>query len=862
MPALDRAKALTIADDDPPTLWPQAQYLAAIVQAEPSAVAGVLVGLKTNQPGTVKQLLQVALELPDDELLRVAKKAKWLRARAHFGFLAEYIRCIGRVANAMDGALAFSLARRLFALRNEPPRTPIPGFEHDRAVPVVDGDWFESVLAEVPPLLVRVDPIRTLKLLADTLDLALRIEGYDKHDVSGGWYPDMLDQKAARYEAKAQITGRLVDLAFEMASSDSAKVLAFLDGRAPAGRVYERLAFAVLARGQLQAEAVSRLYDVGAWSRGGAEHRALVEVAFPIAPASVRSALVETAYPVLDRLFRDFLTAQSRDPEDVEQLVLVNIASCFGTALDVVPEPYRSRMKRAVAKATPATRRAVPDYEQLANLAPLEVVRELATWLPETDTPGDPTWSIGNALRVILEQRGLEWLAAPDAFLKIPDYYLGWALNGLHAYRRMSQQPNDEALLAVLEPSLARALALIPCEDKMRRGIARHIAQSARLILADVARQAKSVADIARVVRAAQTLAAIHPTRDEGKELSPWAAPKAALGDPRGLAVYVAGELLVAANTNHLNGVEIEGLYGDLTLDAPVPVRGALGHFFSWFVTMFPGRAEEWAQRIFLSGAEDEKKAAWAGYVTFSNVNATTHRLLRRAYGERLADLQSAADGDSEGLSGRSEPTESRRVKEQTLWHIWVLLANRIEPLSAPESLSARALQVAAPGLVKELLGKIPTSLRDESSDGERNRMINEEAMALFKAVQELVAQGRLPATVLSAIPRWLQSPLPAAWRFERAEELLASADEAARDNWDLVCGLIDLSAVDRKRGLSLLERLAKTGAGGALTAIQQYAGPLLRDGARGDADERYFAHSINSVLVNNHRPDLLSDLD
>lgn len=74
-----------------------------------------------------------------------------------------------------------------------------------------------------------------------------------------------------------------------------------------------------------------------------------------------------------------------------------------------------------------------------------------------------------------------------------------------------------------------------------------------------------------------------------------------------------------------------------------------------------------------------------------------------------------------------------------------------------------------------------------------------------------------------------------------------------------LIEGLVELSAVDRKRALQLMERMATATQIDALVAIQLNAGPLLRDALQGDEDEQHLARRINSILVTNHRPDLLS---
>jgi hypothetical protein len=109
------------ADDEMPTFWPPADYLATIASVRPREVAEILVGSPTKRPGTIRQLLRVALSLPDAQLVRVLREAPWVRGRPSFAYLHELLEALSRCVNVGEVDLAFSHATRLLQLKRRPP---------------------------------------------------------------------------------------------------------------------------------------------------------------------------------------------------------------------------------------------------------------------------------------------------------------------------------------------------------------------------------------------------------------------------------------------------------------------------------------------------------------------------------------------------------------------------------------------------------------------------------------------------------------------------------------------------------------------------------------------------------------------
>jgi len=854
--ALLAAEVFSIPEVSPPIYWPPAEYLSNVACAEPAQVAAILIAIRTRMPGTIRSLFGAALKLSDSELTNVAKKASWVRSPIVIAFLEQYIDMVERLVNANQSDLAFDLAKELLCLKQESGLSQIPGFDHPHAVSVIERDWYGRILERLPRVLVKADTLKTLTLLADTLEQAIHLEEYDKHDLAGAWYQDMV-AGSPHYDAKSELTDALLKVALESSHNLLDLVLRFLEGRSSRTRLYRRIWLAVIVRNGSLTEAKAVLGNEELWRQNGTEHVALVERFYKDLSIEERQAVAQIAVLANEDSMRQYFHAHGRPAEEIESWVSANIASRFGTALDEVPEPTLSRLKNAQVAAAPPPERRVPDFDILSAMSHAAVIDELRSWPARLDMPWDPTWQIGGALRLLFERNGSEWLTDIEWIAKMPDYFWGWALFGLQSYRKTGAECNDRAALAAVQAALVRA-QMIGREEPDGPVIARSIAQPAGLLLADIAKDVGSAGDLSSILTLARMLAELPPVVSGSEsQPSPWSAPDAALGQAQGIAVIIAGELLLKAHNHDLDSSGVAALYDSLASSRSVAVRGALGQFFSWFATVNIAKAQDWADQIFLSDDENLNRAAWSGYVLFSEVNQTSYRLLRNAYVRRSADLASAQDEKGDLTTG-SDSVAGRRVQESTMWHIWVLFANRVETHDDPNSLPSQLFK-ADPILIAALMRKVAHSLRVGESD--QSRMVNEQAVALWEKARALISEGKVSKRILSALPAWAKTDaLPAQWRFAQIEEVIVGPDDVHfSDDWDLIEALVGLAASDRPRSLRMLERLSRTAHVGFLIPIQMYAEPLLRMAVTGDDDEAHLARAINSVLVTNHRPDLLA---
>lgn len=839
-------------DDTTLNYWPQGAYLLTIAGALPEDVDALLRSLGATTSGITRQLITIALALSDDAFVNVMSRSKWLQRNPSIEFLDPLVKALSRLADLSEEQPLLKIAGRLLRVEAETVERPLFKFERIRAKPVLDTDAFEEKLGEVVAIVARVSPVRALRLLRDLLDRVITIEGYDAYDHHGFWYADFLSDKVSRYDVKAQVTGALLDLALAVAKSSRDEVISFFDESETNKSLYRRIADAVIVRRGTNEQAAARIADITQWTYGE-ENRALLERGFPILPVEQQTALVEATYEVQRRVIKRTLAEHKRDESEAEELVNGAVARIFGAASGSAPEPYRSLLSQAASLEQEKPEVHAPDLQAMERLGISAVGAALEEWIPDPNSGLPGSYSVGGNLRLYVEQNGAAWLATPAVFSTIPAYFLGWALNGLDGYLR-GEASFDARVVEIVDAAISRALTLASPTERVNSDIAGHIAQTVGPILVAEAKKATTAAAVEALLRSATRLHELElPSSDSAR--SPWSALSYGLSHPRALAVHVVGYLILAVHNHSIDPAGVKTAYDRMSQTNNLAERGALGQLFRWFAIKFEESAGEWSRSIFLSDDDDANRAAWAGYVASSNPTARTHELLRNAYRARLSDIAAAPHKDS------NKTDDLKAVREQTLWHIWVFLANGVEALDDESSLVHQMITTINDADLEALLSTIGGSLqREVGDDADRLARIYQSAMMLWKDVEDRVHDGKRPMDVLSGLPQWIASPLPASWRFEKAETLSGDSPMIRRDGWIIVKAAVDLGSSDRLRALKILERILHPPRMEVLTAIQQFARPLLVDGVSGTRDESHAARQIDSFLVNNHRPSLLND--
>ena len=852
LPALKKLGKLDFTENSP-LYWPQTSYLANIVEAAPSGVADVLIGVQTDRPGTIRGLSSVALKLTDAELLRVARKAKWLTTPS-VAFLEQYVALVKRAGEARDVGLAFSLAGRSLKIESIAPRVPFPGVERMDAVAKIGDDWLEFFLQRIVPVLSAFDAGRAIELLSDSLNEAVAIEHDD--DVwrgYSGWSENLLSEQQPHHGTKRILTTAIRDASVKLAAENIDLAIERLNRPVNASHIYVRIGYVCILRANDFQRAKLLFSKAEAWVQNGPEHRALVERFFGDMTEQERSQISEVAFEAVSTYLKPLLAEREIGADRGTEIIRQYLLERFGTAAAAVPEPYASQLTQPEhMKAEPP--RTLPTLADMQALSATKLAELLQSWQPTDAGTLDGAWSIGAALNTIFRTDAASWLSQRDAFNQIPLYYLGWALNALQTYRQNTRGADDERILLAVEDSLERLEEPLKKADAQMLGIAQHIAQSAGVLLENITMSANSQDTITRTVVAARRLAQIPTEEERLAHRTQLSAPGDAGGDARGLSALIIGQALSAAARNKFSIPTIETLYDELTKGDSLVTRAACGRYFDWFARIYPGRAVEWKVRLFQSGNENADKAAWNGYVFFLDLNLDTYKLLRDVYVLRVGQLAQVEEPDDNGMQSHIESI----FKKRTIHHVWLLLANRFEEIGVDKSLAELMLKSASLAQIRELLSDIPQTLHDDKIVGGQNQKVNAEAIRLWDAVESRVTEGKLPQSILASASLWLKAPLPFEWRFSLADRVANLTDESERNDWDLVPAFIDLAQYDREHALRLLERLARTVTMTALTNIQMNAAPLLLQSVEGSDNEKHLAQSINSILMNNGRPNLL----
>jgi hypothetical protein len=183
--------------------WPESGYLARMAADKPDLVCDIILESRETDNERVHQdFVEAAIKMTPSAAAAVAKfEAAWIRKQSWLytlypekvGELISHLANIGQVEPALD------LARELLMI--VPPPEPLP--EEDDNVfsrrPEPRGkcnQWeYQQVLSRNIPDLVKAAPERSLRLLADLLEAALRVRSKgqqdETEDYSWIWRPDI-----------------------------------------------------------------------------------------------------------------------------------------------------------------------------------------------------------------------------------------------------------------------------------------------------------------------------------------------------------------------------------------------------------------------------------------------------------------------------------------------------------------------------------------------------------------------------------------------------------------------------------------------------------------------------------------------
>jgi hypothetical protein len=831
-----------------PPAWPQAIYLQTIATARPADVLSVIRQLPEMPWPITNRLLGVALALPDDALAMLADKARWFAciepSQAH---VEPFFTIIRRLVDAGHEELALRRAGRFLSLEIEPPIGDHP-FLHARAVATVGRHHFGHVLKRFVECTARARRELVLDKLSDVLDAAFRIEGTNNEAMRALWYEEMLVHSPSYTDTKRLLLDAFLSVIDALAADDLPRALTFLSSRRNNLSMFIRVRVALIRKHGSAEEVLAVFRDESLWRFRDKEFHRLLSDRYHELDTSTRAEIAASGYAVHESVIRTLYRGHDLEETRLREISRETFVQRFGESVDSLPEMYAGWSAPVATESKPGI-----DYDAMLIATPAEVIEIMR----EVELVPTETFGFGNRVRQAVKNQGEAWMASPELVRHVPVRYLGVVLYGLLEHANHAEAHfHDRLVLCRLALDLVRSQP--PDADAVALTNVTQV--SAQLVVA-LANHAMAQDEIDQAVAEIHSLLQCPGLTPPVSDSRPWSAPNSALNDPRALAVEAANELLLRAHQTSIDCAPIVSLYDELSLNTDIPVRGALGRFFTNFAAVDGESVAGWAARIFLSGAVHADRAAWAGYVLFSNVNRRVYEALRPAYQLRLRELTSApGDDDEDGDPTERDSSDRVGARVRTAHHVWILIANGVESLDDPQSLATDLLDTGDAELFKTLVNDLVPSLATNDTDfAQQERAM---LMQFWEAIVQRYESGTLHERVLVAIPALVgANVLPAGWRFAQADYLATHYPAGAIADWTLIEHLRSLAAIDRPRSLSTILRFARTGDGAMFAAISVYAGPLLCSAvANGSAAEVDLANRIASVLVTNGYRNLLDD--
>ncbi len=391
---------MLISDDGGETFWPPADYLAKVAKADSPGVADVLQALQTARPGTIRQLLNVALNLADEDLISVIRTSTWIqKGKPSFAYLEALINVVERVGTAGALDISFSLARRILGLSSKDPEIPFPGLDRKEASPDIGSDWFQNTLTRLVPILRVLDEQQMLVFLAERLRVAIKIEQDEMLDpLYSGWYDDFLIERERHYGTKRLLAQAFASEIYLWAAKDNTAALLFLEERVSISSIYQRLIYACLVKFPNSAKAYAHLANPDEWKITGPEHLVLVQSAFPAFTDAQRNHIAKIAIDRLTQFVEPFFIKQNLSGDELTTATLRYIGSQFGTAIEFVPEPYRAELIAALPEKPEPPAAIFPGYSELEALATTEVVGLLAKFMTADENTRSSNYGVGGSV--------------------------------------------------------------------------------------------------------------------------------------------------------------------------------------------------------------------------------------------------------------------------------------------------------------------------------------------------------------------------------------------------------------------------------------------------------------------------------
>jgi hypothetical protein len=253
--------------------WPEGRYLARVAPSAPDDVLAVIQAqARVDNPVVTRQLLEVALTLPDDGFRTVAPQMiDWLGGSSVEFFADEAASAIVRLLQIGETTAGLEAAAVLFAIQSDP-RLAEKAASSDspwRPRPEASSrlsEWeYDRLLDQIVGPLTEHGGMEGLTLLATLLDDALRASRWEDEatdDYSYVWRPAIEDhEQNSDTGIRDTLVSALRDVATRLASHGEAELLSVIEELRTHSLVHWRVALHALAESRFASSMVDELVE-------------------------------------------------------------------------------------------------------------------------------------------------------------------------------------------------------------------------------------------------------------------------------------------------------------------------------------------------------------------------------------------------------------------------------------------------------------------------------------------------------------------------------------------------------------------------------------------------------------------------
>jgi hypothetical protein len=747
--------------------WPESRYLARMAKLSEAHQSVVKIALNIPDTENIQvhsDLADVALALPVELAARFVPKArKWLESPYELLLPEKLGMLVSRLAEGGEVEKSIKLAQALLTVLPDPRSgtAAAAGLEKYALLhptPRFSVWHYKQVLEKNIPSLVDAGGERTLNLLCDCLEAAIRLsrqpsDAAGPNDYSWIWRPAVEDHEQNRDDGlKDALVDAIRDASERLAKKDPGCVpsLVGLLERRP-WQIFPRLALHLLRKFPDQAGALieERLADRAGFDAPSLRHEysLLAAACFVRISAAAQEQFLSWIAQGPDV---EILKKGHREANGVE-LPETEIAGCtkwwqrdrLAPLKEVLPQEWKERYKALVKELGEPSHPEFLSYttgvwvgptspksqEDIQNMAVADVVSYLRTWMPPEGPFADSPEGLGRAVAAAVSADPARFAKEANSFQGLDPTYVRELLWGLRDAARQGRAFDWQPVLDLCAWVMAEPLEIAGRQQRhpendpdwgwTRKGVADLLSAGLQKGKGEIPNQFR---DQCWNVIAALT-SDPQPTSEYESQYggSNMDAASMSINTVRGQAMHAVihyglwvirslgspagGEARLSKGLEEMP--EMRGIlekHLDPQHETSLTVRAVYGQWFPWLIVMDPKWAAGKVSSIFPESDEqvDLWRAAWNTYIIFCEPFNNTYQALASIYRlavERLAPHSHGA---------RSILLPEKRLAEHLMAYYW----RGQLPLGDGDELLSRFYEKASAGLRGEALEHVGRSLR------------------------------------------------------------------------------------------------------------------------------------------------------